>query len=493
MKFDLATLRSKKIDLAALRGMKFDPQSLRQQAIKLKEKLQNRSVVAITLFGGESSVRLVKREGPVLNHGPRLVLPLGADTLVSQPETFATELTALLKDSNIKEKHCVVCVPPAWAFTQSTDVPEISDEDMRGYLELRAEKEFPLPLSELRLAHSVVVLPDGKRRVTIAAIPSKRIAAVEEMIEKAGCKLLSLSLGLDYLLSTPEAAAKVHFLANGRHVDVIITAGGGVAGVRTLPIPVPPPDPAFDAVTFCREVRIMLGRLPEGLRQGVAEVSFGGKGDSADSLCEKTRDLLTRMGLATPHAPEHPMPAVGLEAAERFLREQPATFEFVTPEVKKWQEWLQKVDSKRRRAVLGGVIAAIVLPILAFMIRSHIESSLEEEWKGMQRNVAVVDSLKTKINRFRPWFDPTPQTLNALEALASSFSDNGDTWAKSIQVHDGQRITCTGYAKSQGAKDEMIGRLRKKPGIYDVQLQQVRGVSPIIFTFTYKWDPTRAN
>jgi Tfp pilus assembly protein PilN len=127
------------------------------------------------------------------------------------------------------------------------------------------------------------------------------------------------------------------------------------------------------------------------------------------------------------------------------------------------------------------------------MVRSHIESSLDQEWKDMQRNVAEVEKIQTKIRRFRPWFDPSPQSLSALETLAASFSDNGDTWAKSIQIHDGQRVTCTAFAKSQAAKDEMLGRLRKKPGVTEVQTQQVRGNSPITYTFTYKWETNRAN
>jgi hypothetical protein len=503
MKFDLATfktkkldlaLRGKRFDLATLRQMKFDPKSLRQQALKLRQKLRNRSILALTLFSNECGVRLVKRDGDVVRSEARFFLPRGADALIAQPEDFGNELAALLTANNIRERQCVVCMPPSWAFTFATDVPEeLTGEDLRGFLELKAEKEFPMSISDLRLAHSAFVLPGGQRRVTVAAVPVKRIGAVEQMLATISGKLLSLSLGLDYLLATPGAPPQVHFLANGRHVDVIITSGGGVAGLRTLSTGVPPPDPAFDPVGFCREVRIMLGRLPEGVRQGVAEATFGGAVDSAEQLREKTTALLSRMGLSAPSPNESPTPPVGLEAAELFLHDQSATFEFVTPEVKPWQVWLQKVDSKRRRTMLAVAVGLVLLPIVSFMVRSHMESSLEQEWKGMQGNVSDVEKIQTKIRRFRPWFDPSPQSLSALETLASAFSENGETWAKSIQIHDGQRVTCTAFAKSQAAKDEMLGRLRKKPGVSGVQTQQVRGNSPITYTFTYKWETNRAN
>jgi hypothetical protein len=492
MKLDLATFRALKFDRAALKGFKLDAGDLRRRALKLKEKLRNRAVVTITFFSGETGVRLVKREGDQVRSETRLFLPLGAEHVLAQPENFGAELATLLSAHGVRERQCVVCLPPAWAFTHSTDVPELSGEDLRGYIELKAEKEFPMAVSELRLAHSAFILPDGRRRVTVAAVPAKRVAAVEQMLAKAGCKLASLSLGLDNLLALPEAPSRVHFLANGNHVDVIITAGGGVAGVRTLPTGVAPPDPAFDTVSFCREVRLMLGRLPADLRQGVSEATFGGTPDSAESLCAKTRPLLHRMGLSTPQETERVTP-VGLEAAERFLRDQPATFEFVTPEVKKWQVWVQKFDSRRRRAFLGGGVALVVLPILTFMYRSHVESNLVEEWRDMRPNVEKVKALQAKIRRFRPWFDTAPQVLQAIETLAGAFSENGDTWAKSIQIHDGQRVTCTSFAKTQQAKDQMLDRLRKKKGVVELQTQQVRGNSPITFTFTYKWEPAHAN
>lgn len=493
-KFELSLWRGRKLDLATLRQLKFDPKSLRQQALKLRQKLRNRSILALTLFSNQCAVRLVKRDGDVVRSEARLFLPLGADALIAQPEHFGNELAALLTANNIRERHCVVCLPPSWAFTFATDAPEeLGGEDLRGFLELRAEKEFPMSIADLRIAHSTFLLPEGGRRVTVAAVPVKRIGAVEQMLATIGGKLLSLSLGLDYLLATPGAPPCVHFLANGKHVDVIITSGGGVAGVRTLSTGVPPPDPAFDAVGFCREVRIMLGRLPEGVRQGVAEASFGGAVDSAGELREKTTALLARMGLFAPEATESPTPPVGLEAAELFLHDQPAAFEFVTPEIKPWQVWLQKVDSGRRRTYLAIALGLLLLPIIIFMVRSHMESNLEQEWNGMQRDVAQIAAIHAKISRFRPWFDPNPQTLGALEALASAFSDNGETWAKTVQIRDGQRVTCTAFAKTTAAKDGMLGRLRKTPGVSEVQTQQVRGNNPITYTFIFKWETNRAN
>ena len=94
----------------------------------------------------------------------------GADAVMSGAEKVGAELAAQLTASGIKERRCVVCVPANWALSTSTDLPEISKEDLPGYLELRADREFPTPAADLRLSHCTYLLPDGKERATIAGL-----------------------------------------------------------------------------------------------------------------------------------------------------------------------------------------------------------------------------------------------------------------------------------------------------------------------------------
>ena len=100
-------------------------------------------------------------------------------------------------------------------------------------MELRAEKEFPISVSDLRLASCSYRLPDGKQRATLAALPAKKMAAVEKMLEVAGCKVMSISLGLDDCVGCAEEPTQLHFVANGNHVDVVIAAGGGIASATS--------------------------------------------------------------------------------------------------------------------------------------------------------------------------------------------------------------------------------------------------------------------
>jgi hypothetical protein len=462
---------------------------------ELKKRLQVRTVLAVTLESGRVAVDLVRREEGGSRVLKSFALLSGAEAVLADPEKIGAELAEQLAAAGIRERRCVVCIPAGWALTTSTDVPGVSEEDLRGYLELRAEREFPIAVADLRLAHCAYVLPDGKQRATLAALPAKRMEAVERMLAAAECRAVSISLGLDGCVPEDKAAAAVHFLANGNHVDVVVAGGGGIIALRSLAAPVGPDAAAFDAVGFSREVRITLGGLPDALRQQVREARFGGSPASAENLCLEIRQHLSRMGIEShllrrAGGPEA-APA-GLAAAEQHLRQQPVVFEFLPPQINRWQATFQRFDSRRRRWIVMAAAAFVVLPILTFFVRSRIEKSLDEEWNGMRRNVAELESIQQRIRKFRPWFEPAPQSLQIIEGIASAFPEQGDVWAKSIQLGEGHKVTCSGFARSQAALLGLLDRLRSRPDVSALQVQQVRGENPMTFSITYKWEPRDA-
>lgn len=461
---------------------------------ELKKRFQVRSVLAITVESGRLAVDLVRRE----DGGNRVVssfeLPIGSEAVAANGEKTGKELAAQLAAAGIRERRCVVCIPANWALTTSTDVPGISEEDLRGYLELKAEREFPIPVTELRLAHSAFTSPDGKQRVTLAAVPARKLEAIERMLAAAECRAVSISLGLDSCLPKSELPAAMHFVANGTHVDLVIAAGGGIAAVRSLPSP--SDEEAFDAATFSREVRITLGRLPEALRQQVTQARFSGAPATAENLCLEIRQHLSRMGIDSrlqrpPEGAAHP--GAALDAAALHLRHQPIVFEFLAPEINRWEIALRQFDDRRHRWIALAIVGAILLPIITFMIRSHIESSLDEEWAGMRRKVADLESLQQRIRQFRPWFEPAPQSLQIIEGLATAFPEQGDVWAKSVQVVDGTKVTCSGFARNQTSLLAWFDRLRSRKDVTGLQVQQVRGENPIQFSITYKWEVSGGN
>lgn len=464
----------------------------------LKKRFATRAALAVTIGFDRIAVSALRNDAGSPQVGASFSLSLGADSVVRDPEKAGQELAAQIEVAGLRERRCVVCVPPAWALSSTTDLPEMSGDDLRGYLELRAEREFPVAVSELRLAHSAFSLPDGTRRATIAALPARRIEAVEKMLATAGCRAVSISLALHDCLGSDLAPALRLRAADGR-ADVILTAGSGVVALRALPGPsiataesaAGGEKPGFDAAGFAREIRMMLGRLPPGLRPEVRRVRFFGNPAAAAALCRETCEGLGRIGLECPACADversaEPAPAA-ITAAENLLLDRPVAFEFVIPTTGRWELFLKKFEDKRRRGLVMGVAGLILLTILVLVYRSHRESSLAAEWSGMRRNVADLENLQGRLRQFRPWFDAAPGSLLLLESLASAFPETGEVWAKGVQVTDGPKVTCTGFARNQPALMGFMDRLRAQKEISDLQLVQQRGENPIQFSLTYRW------
>jgi hypothetical protein len=174
------------------------------------------------------------------------------------------------------------------------------------------------------------------------------------------------------------------------------------------------------------------------------------------------------------------------------LRKQPVAFEFVAPQTPRWQTVFQRFDSRRRRWIIVGSLFFVVAPVIVFLIRSRVETRLATEWKGMQKSVAELESLQQKIRQFRPWFESAPQSVQILEALTSAFPEQGDVWAKNIQINEAAKVTCTGFARNQAALMGLLDRLRARSDVAMLQVQQVRGENPVQFSVTYKWEPQNA-
>ncbi len=465
----------------------------------IKKRVQARSALALTLTADRVLVSLVRRAGDGhVSVMPASPVVVGAEEIYRHPERAGAMLAAALEVAGLREKRCAVAVPPSWVLTASTDLPAVSPEDLRGYLALRAEREFSLPPAELRLGYCPYELPGGARRATLAVLPSRRLEAVETMLAAAGGRRAeSVSLALDGGLTDTRSA--LHLVSDGARTEVVVTAGGGVAALRSLPGPVMghPVDGesggepvAFDAAAFCREVRITVGRLPSAVQESVRDVYFGGTREAAARVREEAGEGLRRMGfsLAEPDAGAEPVPAAQ-EAAVSLLRREPVPFEFIVPAPRRWEELLRRVNTPRGRRIAAAVLAVIFLPLFVFFLRARQESSLAAEWNAMDANVADLDALQQQIRRFRPWFDRTPAAVQLLESLFAAFPEAGDVWAKSIVIK-GTTVSCTGSARDQAALSALRERLRTRPDVSELHTQQVRGENPVQFTLSYRWTAT---
>ena len=231
---------------------------------------------------------------------------------------------------------------------------------------------------------------------------------------------------------------------------------------------------------------------------GTREPETYGHANLADveKLCVQTRPGLERMGIQSPDC-SSPLAAAGLmgeaagaavETARRKLRAEPIPFEFLAPEAKRWREAVRRFDVKRRRWLLIAAACVVLLPLALLFVRMEIENHLEAQWSAMSDKVADLYSIQQQIQLYQPWFEPTPQHVELLQSLVSAFPDEGDVWVKSIGVQPGFKVTCTGFARSQPALMSLLARLRARPDITGLSVQQIRGENPIQFSMTYQWE-----
>ena len=74
-----------------------------------------------------------------------------------------------------------------------------------------------------------------------------------------------------------------------------------------------------------------------------------------------------------------------------------------------------------------------------------------------------------------------------LRELSLVFPEDGAVTAKSIEVRDGNVVSCTGTARDNTALLRTLGQLRDADEVSQLKVEQIRGKSPMQFTFEFHW------
>jgi hypothetical protein len=105
----------------------------------------------------------------------------------------------------------------------------------------------------------------------------------------------------------------------------------------------------------------------------------------------------------------------------------------------------------------------------------------------MSAKVADLTDLQGKIQRYQPWYDSSFTALTILRQLTLAFPNNGVVTAKSIQIRNDNQVTCSGTATDSEALLHTLAQLRAADGVSGVTVEQIRGKSPMQFTFDFQW------
>jgi hypothetical protein len=469
--------------------------------INFRKRKRLTSLLGLTLDGGKLEGVVLRRTNGSLQLLQSFSATLTLDPLTAAPELVAREIRNQLDAAGVRERNYVIGVPLKWALTAQTELPQLSEADAASLLQIEAEKNFHSDVATLRLADSRCALSGGKQFVTLVGISNSQLATLEQVLAAAKLKPVGISLGLSALQSPgAENSNGVLALAIGEsNVGLQITAGGGIAALRSLEGAVENEGSrrSLNAGLVARETRITLGQLPAELRATVKRIRIFGARELAQPLADEMKSRFEPMGLrveiVSAYAPGEFAVQLPLEAslsaafslAARRLTEQGTPFEFLLPKPTLLQQFSAKYSSGKLKTV-GAIAAGVLLIVGGLFLFQEIELKLlGSQWDKMSKKVTELQGLEQDIQQFRPWFDDSFISLSIMRQLTVAFPEDGEVTAKTVEIHDDNVVTCTGTALSQAALLKTYGQLRAMDGVTQLQMQSIRGKSPMQFTFEF--------
>jgi Tfp pilus assembly protein PilN len=476
--------------------------------IDVLKKKRASSVLGLALDGSRLEGVVLRRSNGSLHVQQSFAVSLALNPLTGDPELVGREIRNHLDHAGIRERRCAVCVPLSSALTLLTEVPDLPDEDVAGFLQIEAERGFPYGQEALFISTLRLRSPGGKQHVASVALPRSNVLALERALRAAQLKPVSFSLGIPALQSPQkESSHGVLALVIGENtVDLQVTCGGGIVALRAL-------DEAFEtegmekhlsADFLAREIKITLGQLPAEFRDKVRQARIFGRGHVVQRFVTDIMPRLASMGLNVEEVERYPenefarrlppeakvSPALSLAA--RYLTDTGPALEFLPPKTRPWQRLTTRFSSRKVAWASAAAGAAVLLGGGAFLFQQWQLSRLQTQWAAMEPKVKELDNMQQQIKKFRPWFDGSFRSLSILRKLAESFPEEGVVTAKTLEIRELSSITCSGTARDNQAFLRMLDQLRAAKEVTDVKVDQVRGTAPMQFTFNFHWGE-RAN
>jgi Tfp pilus assembly protein PilN len=475
--------------------------------LKIPKRKRLTSLLGLTLDGSHLEGVVLRRTNGWLQLLKSFSAVLTLDPLTAAPELVGREIRNALDAAGVRERNCIVGLPLKWALAGQTELPQLPETDAASLLQMEAERTFSSDVTTLRMADSSCALAGGKQYVTLVGVSNSQLATLEQVLTAAKLRPVSFTLGLSALQPPGgENSNGVLALAIGEsHVGLQITAGGGVAALRALEGAVEHEGSrrALNAGLVSRETRVTLGQLPAELRATVKRIRIFGPREMAQPLADEMELRFEPAGLrvevVSAYAPNdfdvQLPPDASLSAAfslaARRLTDQVVPFEFLLPKPTLLQQFSTKYSSGKLKTV--GAIAAGVLVIFAavFLIQQIQLELLRSQWSKMSARVTELEGLQQQIQMYRPWFDDSFISLSIMRQLTLAFPEDGSVTAKTIEIHDGNTVTCSGTAQTQAALLKTTDQLNAMKGITEVRLESERGKAPIQFTFNVLYGNAR--
>jgi hypothetical protein len=459
-------------------------------------------LLGLALDGSRLDGVVLQRVNGSLQVRQAFSITLSLDPLTNDPALVGREIRNHLDAAGVRERHCVAGLPLKWALAVQVKLPELPEADIPSFLAIEAERGFPCDITTLYTATSQGRVA-GERHATIVGVPRNNVTALEQALRAAQLRPVSFSPGIT-ALQNPAADNSNGVLAlviGEGHIGLQITAGGGVAVLRTLEGAIVAEGGQRKLATelVSRETRITLGQLPPALRAAVKRIRIFGPRDLAQELADEMELRFEPAGLQVELAARYDKNEFGVELpadapvsaafslAAGLLVERPVPLEFLPPKVSPLQQMVIRYSSGKLRTIGATAGAALLLVLAIFLFQQCQLWWFGARWNKMSAQVTELQSTQDQIRQFRPWFDESVHDLSILRALTLAFPEDGTVTAKTIEIRDPNLVTCSGTAGDIQTLLKTLERLRAQPGVADASLGQIRGKSPMQYTFNFHW------
>jgi hypothetical protein len=463
------------------------------------------SVLGLALSGNQLEATVVRRLNGSLRVQQNVIAELALSPLSGDPELVGREIRNHLDRAGIRERRCALSIPPGWVLTVQVKLPDLPEADIASFLEIEAERGFPSGSENLYIANSRYRLATGEQYATLLGVPRNHLETLEKVLKAAQLKPVTFSVGIAAMdlreKASPDGTA---VLALGQQsLDLMVAIGGGIAVLRSLDgaMQNEGAQRSIDAELVAREMRITLGQLPAALAEKTRVVRLFGRGDAVRRFAADISPRAQAMGLnvqlmerASAAQFDPPISAEvasspALALAANWLKAGPAVPELLPPKVTAWQQLLSGKQTSKKLAWAGGLAGAVVVCVLgAFIYQSWQIARLESRWGKMQQKVTELQTDQDQTKKYGPWFDRSYRGLRILRRLTEAFPEDGHVSAKNLEIRDLATITCSGVAKDNQSYIALIDKLQTAPEVSGLKTENVRGQSPLTFTFNFQWE-----
>ena len=415
---------------------------------------------------------------------------LGQQINQIEPARLVDDLGGVFRQLSSTTKECILVLPAHLAPSIILTVPDISPEDRKGFIQIQAEQQLPLPLSEIHLATHEFQIGDQDHALVVG-LRRDTVSKLKEAVIANGFQVASITVDIagvvDHAVDGNDSLADSCQLIQGQSsLTMVIHAEGGPTGLRHFHLT----NGGMDAATLERELRITLGQFPQSLQRQLTTLRTAKLPGVSSERHIPISEHRSIAGLNVVNGTE--TSDLFVPIASSFFLKGASPLEFLPSRTSRFGKMYGQFNSRRNLWV--GSMSIVALTAIAFLDQVFRLDSLQKDWDGIKNRVVAVKTVQGKIREFRPWFDPSVPvpSLTTARAITRAFPEKGEIWLKQLNIRDDSKITATGSSMDQNSLLATLDNLRSTSGISNLELKSQQGSDPISFSFEFDWNPAGA-